>query len=63
IMGIHQNTLRSYLQKNNISYRYNTISDANLDRIVQAFRQKKPDSGIRYLAGHLRQQGLRIQKR
>ncbi|KAG2138192.1 hypothetical protein BD769DRAFT_1314517, partial [Suillus cothurnatus] len=61
VMGIHRNTLRSYLKQNNVSYKYSQISDADLDHAVQEFHQMKPNSGVRYLTGHLRQLGLRLQ--
>lgn len=62
VMGIHCNTLRSYLKHNDVSYKYSEISDADLDNAVREFRQTKPNSGVRYLTGHLRQLGLRVQQ-
>ncbi|KAG1719095.1 uncharacterized protein EDB91DRAFT_1065899, partial [Suillus paluster] len=34
---------------------------ADLDHAVQEFHQMKPNSGVHYLAGHLRQLGLQVQ--
>jgi hypothetical protein len=62
VMGIHRNTLCSYLKQNNVSYKYSQISDADLDHAVQEFHQMKPNSGVCYLTGHLRQLGLQLQQ-
>jgi hypothetical protein len=61
-MGIHHNTLCSYLKQNGVSYKYNEISDADLDNAVWEFRQTKPNSGVRYLTGHLQQLGFWVQQ-
>ncbi|KAG1807321.1 uncharacterized protein BJ212DRAFT_1282075, partial [Suillus subaureus] len=53
VMGIHHNTLHSYLKQNNVSYKYSLILDADLDHAVWEFRQMKPNSGVCYLTGHL----------
>jgi hypothetical protein len=45
-----------------VSNAFSTISDRDLDRMVRDFRKINPDSGIAYIIGWLRSQGLRIQR-
>ncbi len=61
LIGVHRHTLRSYLRQYNIQYAYSDVSDEDLDRLVKAYRETRPESGIRYLIGFLRQNGLRLQ--
>lgn len=60
---MHRHTLRNNLQSNNITYGYTEISDADLDILIEAYTQEKPESGIRYVTGFLRHHGLNIQRR
>ncbi|THU86757.1 hypothetical protein K435DRAFT_867943 [Dendrothele bispora CBS 962.96] len=64
VLGIHRNTLATYLKDYDItSHQYSNISDADLDQIIRDFRMEHPQSGIRYLKGHLRKEhSLRIQR-
>jgi hypothetical protein len=64
VLGIHRNTLAKYLREYDITTnKFSDISDHDLDRIVQEFRTQNPQSGVRYLRGHLRNEHkLRIQK-
>lgn len=64
-IGVHRNTLSSYLREFGIAARpYSDISDFNLDALIRDYRKENPQSGVRYLRGRLRQlHGLRIQKR
>ena len=41
---------------------YSSIEDAELDTLVKAYKVKKPGAGFRYVRGHLRSVGLRVQK-
>ncbi|KIJ09392.1 hypothetical protein PAXINDRAFT_40904, partial [Paxillus involutus ATCC 200175] len=50
-----------YLHQHNIDYKHSNITDNDLDLLVRLFHQAKPGSGVRYLSGFLRRQGLRIQ--
>lgn len=61
LIGVHRHTLRNYLRRYKIRYAYSNVSDENLDRLVKAYRETRPESGIRYLIGFLRQNGLRLQ--
>jgi len=60
-LGIHRNTLRGKLKENSIDTSFSDISDVDLDQIISSYRDSHPNSGIMYLRGHLRSQGLRIQ--
>ena len=62
-LGIHRNTLRAKMKENSINSSFTEMSDEDLDQIVQGYLESHPNSGIRYLTGRLRTQGLRIQRR
>ena len=61
LLGIHCNTLHDYLKRYNIDYQHTSISNSDLDLLVQHFRTIKPQSGLRYLSGSMNRHGLRIQ--
>jgi len=42
---------------------FSTISDSSLDEIVSRYKNEHPHTGIRYLRGHLFEQGLRVQRK
>ena len=62
MIGIHRNTLRSYLKKYKINYQHTPISDDDLDLLIKHFRSIKPQAGLQYLSGSLRRHGLCIQR-
>jgi hypothetical protein len=51
------------MKENSINSSFTEMSDEDLDQIVQGYLESHPNSGIRYLTGRLRTQGLRIQRR
>jgi len=61
VLGVHRNTLRIYMRRHNIEQRYTDISDADLDHLVTEFKKRRPESGIQYLIGFMRKNGVRIQ--
>ncbi|KAJ3569874.1 hypothetical protein NP233_g4769 [Leucocoprinus birnbaumii] len=61
-LGMDRKTLRYLLQKHNIPYKYNQLSDAELDRMVKEYKEKSPTGGIRYLVGAIHGNGLRVQR-
>ena len=61
-LGIHRNTLKKELDRLGVHFEYSTIEDTNLDVLVKAYKVKKPGAGFRYVCGHLRSLGLRIQR-
>jgi hypothetical protein len=63
VLGIHHNTLRMYLKKYKVDYKFSDMSNEDLDLLVKTFRVENPDSGIQYLIGFLRRHGVRVQKR
>ena len=62
-LGVHRNTLRLYMNKNGIERAYSTLSNAELDQLVIQFKTRHPESGLRYVVGHLRAHGHRVQYR
>ena len=62
-LGIHRNTLREKLKESSIDTSFSDISDDDLDQIVMGYRDSHPGTGMGYLRGHLRSQGLRVQRR
>lgn len=62
-LGMDRLTLRKIMKKQGIHRCYDGLSDAELDSLTRDFKRKKPDSGLRYLTGFLRNKGVRVQKR
>jgi predicted transcriptional regulator len=62
-LKMSRQTVASYLKEHQINYQFSDISNQQLDDIVMRFQQRKPASGAQYLTGHLRQKGLKVQKR
>jgi hypothetical protein len=62
ILNMHRHTLTHYLKVNKVNYKFATLPDADLDKLVKVFRATNPDIGIRYLIAFLRRHGLRVQK-
>ena len=42
---------------------YSSIGDVDLDALIRTYKIRKPDSGFRYVCGHLRSVRIRVQKR
>lgn len=63
VLGIHRNTLKKKMDELGIHSKYSTITDTDLDSLVKEYKVKKPDAGIRYVRGHLRSLGVRVQKK
>ena len=61
-LKIHRNTLKRRIDELGIYCAYSTIRDTDLDLLVRAYKTKKPDAGFRYVRGHLRSLGVRVQK-
>jgi hypothetical protein len=61
-LGVHRNTVKKKMDELGISFGYSSIEDADLDMLVKAYKVKKPGTGFRYVRGHLRSVGLRVQK-
>ena len=62
VLGVHRNTLKKKMDAAGIRSGYSAIEDQDLDAIVAAYKTKKPSTGFRYVLGHLRTTGIRIQK-
>jgi hypothetical protein len=61
-LGIHRHTLRKRLRELGLQQRFDNIDDDELDTITRQYKAKKPTSGLRYLRGHFRRYGLRVQR-
>lgn len=62
-LNLHPQTLKSRLREGGIDYKFSSITDAELDNLVQLYHQQNPNSGIRYVTGYLRCKGFRLQRR
>jgi hypothetical protein len=60
LIGVYRNTLYKYLRLYNVDYSFSNLPDTELDRIVQAYRAAKSESGLQYLIGFLYSQGLQV---
>ncbi|KAK7013404.1 hypothetical protein R3P38DRAFT_2546059 [Favolaschia claudopus] len=58
LMGVSRPTLRKQLVLNGVYSKFTSLSKSELDNLVKHFREAKPDSGVRYLIGFLRNHGL-----
>ncbi|KAF8189540.1 hypothetical protein K438DRAFT_1467236, partial [Mycena galopus ATCC 62051] len=63
LMGVSRPTLNKHLKAHGVFYKFTNLSRAELDKLVKAFREAKPESGVRYLIGFLRRHSLCVQKR
>ncbi|KAG1851932.1 hypothetical protein F4604DRAFT_1592257, partial [Suillus subluteus] len=61
ILGVHRNTLRLYMKHHGIQRKYSEITNTDLDALIQEFKKKRLDSGIRYIIGFLHRHGIRVQ--
>jgi hypothetical protein len=61
VLGLHRNTLRRRLKEAGMSREFSTITNANLDELLRAYKQRRPESGLRYAIGYLRTRGLKVQ--
>ncbi|KAJ7580401.1 hypothetical protein C8J56DRAFT_720651, partial [Mycena floridula] len=62
LLGVHRNTLSKYMKRHGVS-QYSGLSNADLDILTKTFKARKPESGMRYLIGFLRQHGHKVQRR
>jgi hypothetical protein len=61
-LNVHRHTLRKRLVEHGLNTKFDTLNDPELDSLTREFKAKKPTSGLRYLRGHLRKHGVRVQK-
>ncbi|KIO05939.1 hypothetical protein M404DRAFT_25188 [Pisolithus tinctorius Marx 270] len=52
VLGIHRNTLCSYMKSHGIERRYTKITDMELDNLVTAFKKRRPDVTHQRCCGH-----------
>lgn len=63
VLGMNRNTLKKRMDESGVHLKFSSIRDADLDTLVRMYKSRKPDSGFRYVYGHLRASGVRVQKR
>lgn len=62
-LRVHRNTLKNYMRLYKLQRQpFSTISDSSLDAIVRQYKDKRPNTGIRYLRGNLLQRHIRVQR-
>ncbi|KAF7363701.1 hypothetical protein MSAN_01027800 [Mycena sanguinolenta] len=61
-LNVHRHTLRKRLRELGFDKRFDEIDDADLDHLTRQYKAKKPTSGLRYLRGHFRRYGIRVQR-
>ncbi|KAG1884362.1 hypothetical protein F4604DRAFT_1493464, partial [Suillus subluteus] len=61
ILGVHRNTLQLYMKRHGIQRKYSELTNAEIDALIQEFKKRHPDSGIRYIIGFLRRHGIHVQ--
>ncbi|KAK7027069.1 hypothetical protein R3P38DRAFT_2527204 [Favolaschia claudopus] len=61
-LKVHRHTLRKRMRELGLKKGFDDIGDQDLDAITRKYKAKKPTSGLRYLRGHFRRHGLRIQR-
>ncbi|KAF8871939.1 hypothetical protein CPB84DRAFT_1691791, partial [Gymnopilus junonius] len=63
LLGVHRNTLRTYMKRKNVMKQYSDLSNEDLDILLCTFKEKKPDSGLRYVVRFLHKHGLCVKQR
>jgi hypothetical protein len=61
-LNVHRNVLWRFMKEHGIQNRYSNISNNRLDDLIRAFKQQKPESGVRYAIGYLRSHSMCIQR-
>jgi hypothetical protein len=64
-LGIHRDTLRRNLKEHDLynAIQFADISSDDLDTLLRFYKQRKPNSGVRYAAAFLRVFGIRVQQK
>ena len=63
MLGVHRNMLSLHMKHHSIERRYSSLSNAALDGLITQFKERRPESGVRYILGFLRRQGVHVQHR
>ena len=54
--------MKKKMDESGVYSEYSSIEDTDLDMLVRAYKVQKPEAGFRYVCGHLRSAGIRVQK-
>ena len=62
-LPVHRNTVKNYMLHYKITqHPFSTIPNATLDALVRGYKDKRPNTGIRYIRGFLFSKGIRVQR-
>ena len=62
-LPVHRNTVKNYMLHYGIARQpFSTITNTALDALVRGYKDKRPNTGIRYIRGFLFNQGIRVQR-
>ena len=62
-LPVHRNTVKNYMLRYGIARQpFSTITSTDLDSLVRGYKDKHPNTGIRYIRGFLFNQGIRVQR-
>lgn len=61
-LNVHRNTVTYYMKACGINSKFSDISAEDIDDLIRKYRQRRPDSGLKYVMGYLRGLKLRIQR-
>lgn len=61
---MHRNTVRKRLKDMGLyaRVRFSDISDNTLERMIRTYKRSKPRTGLRFITGYLKANGIRVQK-
>lgn len=62
VLHVHRNTIRNYMKSYSIQRKWSHITNAELDDVIRAVKQRHPKVGFHYIIGFLRAHSIRIQK-
>ena len=62
-LPVHRKTVKNYMLRYGIAQQpFSTITNTDLDALVRGYKDKRPNTGIRYIRGFLFNQGIRVQR-
>lgn len=63
-LNIHRNTIAKSMKLYGITRpQFSNISNESLDAMIKGYKQRHPNTGIRYIRGHLTHHGIRVQRK
>lgn len=61
---MHRNTVRKRLKDMGLyaTVRFSDVSDATLGKMIRLYKRTRPRTGLRFITGYLKANGLKVQK-